>query len=351
MQTRHLTGPGELIAAIPTLVGFTPRESVVAVGLDGAGEVVAALRVDRNDARVAEMAASLGRAIAARLRAASARRAFLVTFTTDDVSLACPAVDALRPAVEAAVERVDVWACDGDRYLSPGCADPVCCPVGGRPVPWRTRGAVAPVSASALAHSLTEDEDDRATSSRRRSAARAADRWWGRRADGLDVWRCDSWQRCAESFPLNATAPEIGRAIAGLQDVRVRDALIVQWLGGSDDAIADTLFGRESPAVAGVLDGAMRDPGREPPDPAAVTASVRWCRRLLAHARRREHAPVLALVAVVLWWSGDMAGAQHSALAALRRDPDYSLARLVHDVTDARVAPAWTHAPGPGSRA
>ncbi|WP_062133433.1 DUF4192 domain-containing protein [Demequina aestuarii] len=349
MQTRHLTGPGELIAAIPALLGFTPRESVVAVGLDGAGEVVAALRVDRSDAGVAEVAASLGRTMAARLRAASARRAFLVTFTVDDVSLACPAVEALRPEVEASVERLDVWACDGDRYLSPGCADPVCCPVGGRAVPWRSLRTDGPMSASALAHALTDDGDGPAAPSRRRSAARAADRWWSKRAGGLDAWRCDAWQRCAESFPLDAGAPEIGRAIAGLQDVRVRDALIVEWLGGSDDAVADTLFGRQSPAVADVLDGAMRDPGREPPGEAAVAASLRWCRRLVAHGRRREQAPVLALAAVVLWWSGDIPGARQSAEAALRRDPRYSLSRLVHEVAEAGIAPAWTRRPGTGS--
>ncbi|MFW2514420.1 DUF4192 family protein [Demequina sp. SO4-13] len=341
MHTRHLTGPGELIAAIPLMLGYVPRESVVAIGLDGRGEVVVALRVDRRDAAVAESASSLGRAIAARLRAVAARRAFLVAFTHDDVSLACPVVDALRPEIDRAVERVDVWACDGDRYLSPGCADRECCPLGGHAVPWGTSGPTASMTASAVAHAAPDDQEDPASAPRRRSAARAADRWWERRGDDPQAWRYDAWQQCRDSFPLNASAPAIGRAIASVQDVKVRDALIVEWLGGSSCAVLDTLYGRESAAVADVLDGAMRDPDTDPPDIASVLASLRWCRRLLAHARRRQQAPVLALSAVLLWWSGDLAAAQGAALAALRTDGSYSLARLVHDVADAGLAPAW----------
>ncbi|MFN3866915.1 MAG: DUF4192 family protein [Demequina sp.] len=346
MQTRHLTGPGELIAAIPVLLGATPHESIVVVGMDGAGEVVTVARADRRDAAIAEVGASLGRAIGARLRGARARRAFLVTFTADDVSLACPAIDSLRGEVEAAVERVDVWACDGERYLSPGCADTQCCPVGGRAVPWGAPTSGSALSASAVAHAVGDDDDDPAPAARRRSAARAADRWWQRRDNDCNEWRCEAWQRCAESFSLDAGAPALGRAIAALQDIRVRDALIVEWLGGSGEAVVDTLLGIESPLVAGVLDGAMRDPRREPPDPVAAMASLRWCRRLLAHARRRDHAPIHALSAVVLWWSGDLGAAARAAEAALRRDPAYSLARLVREVADAGIAPAWTRRPG-----
>ncbi|MFW7415286.1 DUF4192 family protein [Demequina sp. SO4-18] len=341
MQTRHLIGPGELIAAIPMMLGFIPRESLAVVGLDGTGEVVVALRVDRRDAMVRESAASLGRAIAARLRGVTARRAFVVTFTGDDVALACPAVDALRPEIDRAVERVDVWACDGDNYLSPGCADPQCCPVGGRAVPWGSHEPASAMTASAVAHAAPDDHEDPAPAARRRSAARAADRWWERRDIDARGWRYDAWQRCSESFPLHASAPAIGRAIASVQDVRVRDALIVEWLGGSSCAVLDTLYGRDSAAVADVLDGAMRDPECEPPDTASVVASLRWCRRLLSHARRRQQAPVLSLSAVLLWWSGDLGAARRAAAAALHRDPSYSLARLVHDVADAGLTPAW----------
>lgn len=342
MRTQHLTGPGELIAAIPLMLGETPRESVVAVGLDRAGEIVIALRVDRRDSAIAEVATSVGRAMAARLRAGAALRAFLVTFTAEDVTLSCPAVDALRPEIEAAVERVDVWACDGERYFSPGCADRQCCPDGGHPVPWNAQGRTGAQSASAIAHAAPDDQDAIAPAARRRSAARAADRWWQRREPDLDQWRCESWQRCSDAFPLAASAPAIGRAVAALQDVRVRDALIVEWLGGGTDTVSDTLFGHDSQAVADVLDGAMRDPGHEPPDQAAVVASLRWCRRLLAHARRRQHAPVLALSATLLWWSGDLFAAQRTARTALQQDPTYSLARLVHDVAEAGIAPAWS---------
>ncbi len=346
MQTRHLTGPGELIAAIPFLLNRTPREEVVAVGMETSGEIVIAFSVERRDTALGESATSVRRAMAARLRRVGASQVFLVSYTLEDVSLACPAVEALRSELETAVERIEVWACDGERFFSPGCADPTCCPPGGRPVPRGAVGSIGAASASAVAHAAPDDGDAPAPSALRRSAARAADRWALRRDADAEQWRCESWQRLAESFPADAGAPVLGRAIAGLQDVRVRDALIVEWLGGSGEAVADTLLGRESAAVTEVLDGAMRDPLRAPPSEHALVASLRWSRRLVAHARRAEQAPVLALSAVILWWSGDLSAAERAARSSLRRDPTYSLARLIHEVALAKIAPAWTRVDG-----
>ena len=151
---------------------------------------------------------------------------------------------------------------------------------------------------------------------------------------------------CGDSLAVDAPAPLVGRAIASLQDKRVRDAMIVEWLGGPPAAIADTLLGQESAEVTAVLDGAMRDPGVELPVPGEMVAALRWCRRLIAHARRREQAPMYTLSAVALWWGGDLAAAHDSTRQALRCDPGYSLAVLMNDICEVGVSPAWQRAQG-----
>lgn len=346
MQTHHLTGPGELIAAIPTMLGTTVDQAVVVVGIASRGAVVTAVSADHVDLAIPEVARSVGRSIAAKLRANDAQRAIIVTYTHDDVTMGCAAVDALRPQLEGAVEIVDVWACNGKRFVAPGCANPDCCPPEGRPVPPDTLTARAFASVSAVGHAAPAHDDDVAPPARRRSAARAADRWSARRAIDPDDWRCEAWSLCGDSFALNAPAPLLGRAVASLQDVRVRDAMIVEWLGGPPAAIADTLLGRDSAEVAAVLDAAMRDPAVELPVAGEMVAALRWCRRLIAHARRREQAPLYALSAVALWWGGDIAAAADCVHQALQRDPAYSLAALINDICAAGVTPAWQRAQG-----
>lgn len=344
MQTHHLTGPGELIATIPTMMGTTPCDAVVVVGIAGPGAVVAAMSADHVDLAIPEVARSLGESMAANLRANDAHRAIIVTFTDEDVTVGCPAVDALRPELESVVDIIDVWACDGERFVAPGCADGECCPPAGHQVPPSSIELPVLTSVSAVGHAAPAYDDDAAPPSRRRSAARAADRWSARRLVDTEGWRCESWTLCGESWAPAAPAPLIGRAIASLQDVRVRDAMIIEWLGGPPTAIVDTLLGHDSAEAKAVLDAAMRDPGTEPPVPAEMMSALQWCGRLIAHARRREQAPMYTLSAVALWWAGDSNAAMDSVRQALHRDPGYSLAVLVGDILEAGVSPAWQRA-------
>lgn len=341
MQTHHLTGPGELIAAIPTMMGAPPYDTVVVIGIAHTGAVVTAVAAEHTDLMIPEVARSLGEKMAATLRANDAQRVIIVTYTDEDVTIGCPAVDAVRPYIQGAVDVIDVWACDGERFVAPGCADVECCPPGGHLVPENTIRVPAQASVSAVGHAAPAWDDEVAPPQRKRSASRAADRWAARKAADVAEWRCEAWAMCGEAFELDASAPAIGRAIASLQDVRVRDAMIVEWLGGAPSAIADTLLGHESAEVTAVLDSAMRDHNAATPVPAHMVASLRWCRRLIAHARRQEQAPLYTLSAVALWWSGDVAAAEDSARQALRKDPTYSLAVLISDICAAGVTPAW----------
>ena len=117
MTPRHdIRGPGELIAAIPLLLGFEPRESVVLVAILGGGRLGVLLRVDRADCLQADVVGPLSRGVVAHLARDGARSAIAVSFTEDPVRLACAATDALRPALVAAGIDVEGWAVANGRY-------------------------------------------------------------------------------------------------------------------------------------------------------------------------------------------------------------------------------------------
>ncbi|WP_297081276.1 DUF4192 family protein [uncultured Demequina sp.] len=343
MSMRVIRGPGELIAAIPVLLGFVPHESVVVIGLGPGGELGTVMRADRADLLIGDLAREIHDGVRARLRADRVSRVVIVSFTAEAVPLGCAAADGLAVAIDGTVDRVDMWTCDGQHYRVPGCADPQCCPADGTRVPWE---ATAAPPASALVATCAEWTAPgaahllRADARERRRAARAGDRWWARREQ--EGWRQRSLDLVLESMGRSDDVLALGRATIAIRDVRVRDGVIVRWLGGGADAVADVLAGRATAKVARVLDGALRDDARLPPAPEDTGDILAWCRSAVAHARNRDRAAVLALEAVAAWWSGDVRTALDSADAALECDPEYTLAGLVADVCAAGLEPAWS---------
>lgn len=355
MTTHTLHGPGELIAAIPALLGFVPHESVVAVGLGRRGHLTLALRLDRDDMLMPEVGLELARQAASSLAADGITQAVVVSFTHEAEPFGCVAADILAEALRPVVRAVDVWVCQGDRYFAGGCADAECCPPGGRVLPavphtvnallesdrswWRASAAGVHGPAACAPAPAPQ-----VPSAERRRAARAGDRSWARRAADIDAWRTAALGHLMTSLRARATALDLGRAAVALRDVRVRDALILRWAGAGERAIADTLAGRSTREVDTVLTGALRDPDRDPPTAAAVRLLAWWCAQVAAHARRDDKAPAHALAAVVHWWAADAHAAEDAASRALACDPGYSLAHLMADVCASGVQPAWAHA-------
>jgi hypothetical protein len=127
-----LRSPGALAAAIPSLVGFHPTDSLVAAFLAG-GTVVVTMRLDipAELAEVAEYVASTG-----------------VKVKADEVIvvLCCPKLDDALPhgagvdAVIAACEAEDLFVrdvllIDQGRFWSYMCQNDACCPPEGTPIP------------------------------------------------------------------------------------------------------------------------------------------------------------------------------------------------------------------------
>ena len=127
-----LRSPSAFVAAVPSLVGFQPTDSLVAVFLGG-GHVIVTMRIDIPEdlAAVAEHVAATGTKV-------TANEVILV--------LCCPkeaddlphggAVDALIAACEESELFVrDVLLIDQGRFWSYMCSDSECCSAEGTPIP------------------------------------------------------------------------------------------------------------------------------------------------------------------------------------------------------------------------
>lgn len=137
VSTVHrVSGPAELVQAIPYLLGFYPRSSLVLVGLSAARLVVTA-RLDLCDAQLAAP-----QTVAA-MRRGGAREVVIAIY--DDAVVPAEPLCALPwgelawqvvDAVEAArCEVVDILLVGAQRWWSYLCGVPDCCPPEGTPLP------------------------------------------------------------------------------------------------------------------------------------------------------------------------------------------------------------------------
>jgi hypothetical protein len=349
MTTSTLHGPGELLASVPAFLGFVPYESVVVVGVRDNGEIVAVMRVDRVDLLIDEGVAQIGRTMIAQLARDAATTAVVISFTSADVRLCCEAADALSDELTTAVGHVETWAvCDG-RYFAPGCADDSCCPVEGTPVPMlraAIRDLFAHPRAQRIGHGSAMPAWGTASADARRRSSRAADRWTAKQGSAAR-WRESSaalWFDALDESRRGAlvlTDARAGKLISAISDVRVRDAVIVWLVPGSQDAVSDVLAGIPSESVADALDTVLKPQrgircGRS--EFAATSEVISEC---VARCRRKEAAPLLALLAVVEWWAGHPQAAIACCDNSTDSAPGYRLAELVRATVLAGLEPGW----------
>jgi len=351
-DARALHGPGELIAALPMLIGHTPADSVVVAGIDRRDALATVLRVDRRDLLDPGAAGMLGRALAAQLVRASCRIAVVVTYTDEDVRLACPAIDALRPALADAVEEVEGWAVRAGRYFAPGCARESCCPAGGRPIPSVPASVGGSSVVRAARHDALSDEPDAAylvDEPTRRRVARASQRWIAHRDEDARAWRrgsLDRWRSAVEGvargeFP---TDPESGRIVAGLQDRRVRDAVLVSLIPGFAHLASRVVVGDADREVREAMKVLLAPDAGRPPDRGTVEPAWDLGAWLIARARVDARAPMLTLCALIAWWEGDEASCRSLVRRAHASKPGYRLASLLECTMLAGINPGWRRA-------
>ncbi|MCK9793345.1 DUF4192 domain-containing protein [Isoptericola sp. 4D.3] len=401
----------DLLAAVPYLLGFRPRDCCVVVCVTDDGRVGLVARTsldelagDGLDARTVARAA--GR-VATRL-------ALVVLYTDRPRERVRSRADAVVGALDDvlhAVADIEAWIVTPDGYRGLDCDDPSCCPPAGRPGAELEHGEVGAafvVAGRAIADSEQEAHrirpaaaavrDRAAKAASRADRARAAARdatpdvprdhgmpatgpgtvpvpvgTW--RAEAYGVW-CDLVRQAAEelrAFPAGEVMlppARLGRLAAALADVPVRDAVLLSLVpggreaadrtvgagarGGADgsaDRGAGSASGEVEVATARAISRVVDPRVGVPPDPATADAARLVLEQLVAAAPRRWHAPALALLAFLAWWRGDGWLAARRVRESARRDPSHRLAGLLAGVLEAAVPPGWVSAAGTGAEA
>ncbi|HMO10627.1 MAG TPA: DUF4192 family protein, partial [Actinotalea sp.] len=319
--TIRTSEPAELLALVPFQLGFRPTESAVVVSLRRNQRVGLVARVDLGDLADRSTGPEVARGVVGHVLADGALSWVVVLFTAEDLqadpSAGRRVLAHLADAGEPHLGDPNCWVVGPDGYYGLECSIRSCCPAGGRPLTdlQSTRvGAEMVLLGSAV-------ERERADLGRlpvvpagdRRAARRAAQRWSARLAatDGpaqAHRWRRASlglWRSLLDASPsARVPATDVGRLQAGLEDVLVRDAVLVDLVPGFS-AVADRVAaGWDGPEVGEAL-RAIVDPRRAVPPPGdRVRGAERVLRQVAAH-RPSGAVPALTLLAVLAWWQGD----------------------------------------------
>jgi len=315
-------GLGELIAAIPALVECEPREAVVAVSISDDAVPTCALIVPRAVLLDPHSAPATAAAVAEELAVERGRAIVLICYTESDIWQGCPALETLRMEVEFVVPQVEVLAVSGDVWFSPGCTDDECCPRRLPEVPDALVGAI---------HAARRDTGSRGRAAQRRPAPRAT---LLERASAADLWGA------ALQEGRVADAATARRMAASLDDLCVRDWVVLTIMGADEVATQDALAGHDSGAVGVALDDALS--GHVAPDLSTSERTRGVMERVARAARgRSRRAATQTLLGLLDWWEGDLDSAYARCVSALAHDHRYRLAELLEVATSRGIAPGW----------
>ncbi|WP_029287783.1 DUF4192 domain-containing protein [Cellulomonas sp. HZM] len=368
-ETLRVNEPRELLALIPHRLGFRPRESVVVVGLrEPRGRVGLVMRVDLEHLADPVAGPQVARSVVSLMDRDRAARLRCAVYDDGPDPRYAPgrlvqAVAHLRDAAHAPFGEVEVHVVTPTGYLDLDCRDMSCCPAGGRPL-WELDatqvGARMVLAGSVVAESREAlGRIGRASTDRRRSVARVRRRWEARgaaatspgelaawRLAGLSTWR-DAVEIARDEGEPGLAHVRWGRLEAALADRRVRDAVLVSLIPGTDDlAERSVAAGHPEPADDAAMGSALRrvidaDVGVAPDHDEAVLHR-RVLEHVVAHGRAGAQAPALTLLALLAWWAGEGARCAVLLETALRHDDDYRLGHLLQDLLEHGVGPGWT---------
>jgi hypothetical protein len=325
--TVRISGPGDLLEALPRMIGFVPTNSAVLVALRPPRDRVALTM--RVDLPVRRQEPSRARLLAGHAQRAGATSAVLVIY--DDrpppVGRRWPGASLTRELRVAlrnngGLRLADAVLVSDGRWRSLLCKDRSCCPADGRPLrdPSQpsaftaelvARGATALPSRAALVASVAGPSGAAAAAVARLQTA-AADELADRIEEGeaVEAVRAETVALFRAALVASAAwAPlsdeRVARLLAGLVDIGARD-VVLGWAGEQDtDELFSLLLALSARAV-------------EPLD-----------------------APVLTALAWVAYARGDGGLANVAVDRALSSDPDYTMALLVASGLDAGLDPSF----------
>ncbi len=312
-----LRSPDALVAAVPYLLGFHPRESAVAVWLQDR-RIALTQRLDLPETS-ADHQPWLG-AMWHHPMSEAADELILVVASEQPADPALLAL-VLDRAADAGIEVRDALRIDGGRWWSLLCTDEDCCPPEGREVEAATASAVA-AEFTVIGRAPMPAREDLETS-------------LGPVADEVAAVAL-----ALEAFPGMPT----GAAREPWRDARIVSAL--GFLDGDPDgdradaacrtrAIVDLLCGLADVRVRDTLlwEVSHADPGR-------LAAILERLSCALRAAPPGHVAPVGSCTGIVAWLMGDGARARIAIDRARHDDDQYSLALLLAASLEAGLPPA-----------
>jgi hypothetical protein len=240
----RLTGPTDLVLAVPFLVGFHPVGSLVGVAVDDADLVVLTVRVDLPSPSRPPQAAQLS-ALATPLAAAAVRagatKVLLLLYPEEPLPARLPGAgwprvagrlvsELSRQAGGSALEVSEVLLVARGRFWSLMCLDTGCCPRSGveLPEPASSRVAAEAVAVGLVARAARSDLEADLAPVAPAELARVEAEMRRLRSCGVDgpvaVREIDEVLASSDTPPWSAEL--VGRLLVALSDVVVRDAAL-----------------------------------------------------------------------------------------------------------------------------
>ena len=324
--------PEALLAIVPHLLGFIPRDSLVVIGLQPPDHLIkVTLRYDLPDppgAGVAEDIAAHAVGVIG-----SQRLATLVAVGYGPPVRVDLVADALGAAAgRAGIDVADILRVENGCYWSYLCADEACCPVAGTPFePGAHAVAVAMADAG---HPVLADRSD--------VAARIAP------LDGIAAESMRQATRRAERRVSRLLAKvrksaRLGaaRRVIAAEGLNAVSSVIATYRAGGSYATDYQLAW----ITVALRDLRVRDDAWARMDPAHLDAHRRLWTDVTRRAQPGYVAAPASLLAFVAWQAGDGALANVALDRALADEPRYSMALLLRQVITAGAPPALARLP------
>lgn len=336
----RLRSPEDLVTALPYIIGFHPRESLVATAFAGPRSRLSfTARVDLPEAGDTAAAEAVAAQVAAMLErqcgGAAQATATLVAYGPRERAEQTAGLTEQR-LVEVGIPVRETLRVEAGRYWSMSCQDPRCCPPEGTPYDAGSQiaaratfaGLVALPDRETLERSVAPvDGAERAAivAATERVEARLAD--WAAEAEDADGMR----RRMIDE----------GRALLAdvLDRYRPRGGG-----GGPDGAVVDARLTPDEVAWLGVL--LLLHPVRDEAwvliDTARRAAHLALWTEVVRRVGPAHAAAPASLLAFAAWQDGNGALAWIALDRALQAEPDYSMARLIGSALTAGAPPiAW----------
>jgi Domain of unknown function (DUF4192) len=327
----RVSGPADILAVVPHLLGFHPQLSFVVIGAAGPRRrVEIGFRYDLPDPPGAEAAAEIADHAVAVLAQRGATTVIGIGYGPG--RLVTPVADAfVVAAVQRRLEMRELLRVEDSRYWSYLCANPGCCPADGTVFDYPSHPAAAAMTVAGLAA-----YPDRAAVAATLGSLTGAAAWSMDQAIERACVKAQSLtdraQRKGAGNPLRLVISQGRRA--------VRDAIGV-YRGGGRITDVDTFAWL---AVC-LVHLAVRDDAWARMVPEHRQAHL----ALWADLVRRADGPWLtapaSLLAFTAWQAGDGTLANIALDRALAADPGYSMALLLRDILAAGVPPSQARLP------